>query len=206
MHHEPIRVLLIEDEPAQARLIAEQLISSSNHTFALESVETLAQGHERLTRGQTDVVLLDLSLPDSTGADSLLKIQAKFPDVPIVVLTSVGDAALGLRLVQAGAQDFLPKNEVTGALMARALRYAVERKKASLVRERLVQELQGALAQVRTLRGLLPICSNCKKIRDTRGYWHTMEVYIQKHSEAVFSHGLCPECVRKLYPGLDLDL
>jgi hypothetical protein len=67
-------------------------------------------------------------------------------------------------------------------------------------RERLILELQNALAQVKTLSGLLPICSSCKKIRDDQGYWNQLEVYIQDHSEAVFSHSLCPDCAKKLYP------
>jgi len=70
------------------------------------------------------------------------------------------------------------------------------------VREKLLQELQGALADVKTLRGLLPICSSCKKIRDDDGYWQTLEHYIQEHSEARFSHGLCGDCIEKLYPEL----
>lgn len=66
-------------------------------------------------------------------------------------------------------------------------------------------ELKEALENVRRLEGLLPICSSCKKIRDDKGYWNAVESYIQKHSEAEFSHGICPECARKLYPGLKLD-
>ncbi len=57
-------------------------------------------------------------------------------------------------------------------------------------------------AEIRALKGLLPICSNCKKIRDDKGYWHMVEVYIAEHSEADFTHGICPECVGKMYPGL----
>ncbi|HUJ74981.1 MAG TPA: histidine kinase N-terminal 7TM domain-containing protein [bacterium] len=70
------------------------------------------------------------------------------------------------------------------------------------VRERLLAELQAALADVRTLRGLLPICSSCKKIRDDDGYWQTLEHYVQAHSEARFSHGLCEDCIQRLYPEL----
>jgi len=70
------------------------------------------------------------------------------------------------------------------------------------VRERLLEELQAALSDVRTLRGLLPICSSCKKIRDDEGYWQTLEHYVQLHSEARFSHGLCGDCIQKLYPEL----
>ena len=77
-----------------------------------------------------------------------------------------------------------------------------EHKRFGEEREQLVRELQAALAQVKTLSGFLPICSNCKKIRDDRGYWNQLEQYIQEHSEAEFSHSICPECAKKLYPDL----
>ena len=75
-----------------------------------------------------------------------------------------------------------------------------ERKRVELERERLVQELQEALGRVKTLSGLLPICAGCKKIRDDRGYWTQIEAYLQAHSEAEFSHGLCPDCVASHFP------
>ncbi|MEW6488039.1 MAG: hypothetical protein AB1578_08995, partial [Thermodesulfobacteriota bacterium] len=65
-----------------------------------------------------------------------------------------------------------------------------------------IEELQGALARIRTLSGLLPICASCKRIRDDKGYWNQLEAYLQAHSEAEFTHGICPECQEALYPGL----
>jgi FixJ family two-component response regulator len=76
----------------------------------------------------------------------------------------------------------------------------VQRKKAEEEREKVIRELQQALTEVKTLSGLLPICASCKKIRDDKGYWNQIEVYIREHSRAEFSHGLCPDCARKLYP------
>ncbi len=81
-----------------------------------------------------------------------------------------------------------------------------ERKLAEAERERLVQELQNALAEVRTLSGLLPICASCKKIRDDRGYWTQLEGYIQAHSDAKFTHGICPDCMKELYPDFTPDV
>ena len=80
-----------------------------------------------------------------------------------------------------------------------------ERKKAEEKRARLISELQSALAKVRTLSGLLPICSSCKKIRDDKGYWNQIESYIHTHSEVQFSHSICPDCAKKLYPELYED-
>jgi PAS domain S-box-containing protein len=75
-----------------------------------------------------------------------------------------------------------------------------ERKQAEAERERLIRELQDALIRVKKLSGLLPICASCKKIRDDKGYWNQLEAYIQDHSEAEFSHGICPDCAKRLYP------
>lgn len=79
------------------------------------------------------------------------------------------------------------------------------RKQAEEERERLINELKQALADIKTLSGLVPICSNCKKIRDDKGYWTQVEAYVQEHSQAQFSHGFCPECMRKLFPNLKFD-
>jgi hypothetical protein len=82
-----------------------------------------------------------------------------------------------------------------------AKRKQTEREKAEKI-----EQLKQALNEVKTLRGILPICASCKKIRDDEGYWNQIEGYIQKHSDAQFSHGVCPECVKKLYPDLDLEV
>jgi len=82
------------------------------------------------------------------------------------------------------------------------LRDITERKRIEEEREKLIHELQDALANIKTLRGLLPICSYCKKIRDDKGYWNRIESYIQDHSGAEFTHGMCPECLKKFHPDL----
>ncbi len=79
------------------------------------------------------------------------------------------------------------------------------RKQAEDEREKLISELRKALTEVKKLSGMLPICSSCKKIRDDKGYWNQIEAYIAEHSEAEFSHGLCPECLKNMYPGIDID-
>ena len=80
------------------------------------------------------------------------------------------------------------------------LRDASDRIRAEQEREKLIRELEDALEKIKSLRGLLPICAHCKKIRDDRGYWAQVETYVEAHSLAEFSHGICPECVRKYYP------
>ena len=78
-----------------------------------------------------------------------------------------------------------------------------ERKQSEAERENLIKKLQAAFSEVKTLSGLFPICASCKKIRDDNGYWNQIESYIRKHSDAEFSHSICPECTKKLYPELD---
>ena len=78
-----------------------------------------------------------------------------------------------------------------------------KRKKIEMDRDKLIQKLKDALERVKTLRGLIPICAACKKIRDDKGFWHEVEKYIKEHSGAEFSHGLCPKCLIELYPNLE---
>ena len=94
----------------------------------------------------------------------------------------------------------------TSRLLQRSIRYAVQRNQVERRREELISELKVAIAKIRTLGGLLPICSSCKSIRDDEGYWNQLETYIGDHSDAEFSHGVCPQCLGKLYPDRSPDL
>ncbi len=192
MKRKSIRVLLIDDEPAHAWLVRDQLNSAAGSAVELIHVESLAEGIQKLADGGFDAVLLDLSLPDSYGADTFPSVRARFPRVPIVVLTSLEDQEYGDHLINAGAQDYLVKGQIDSRSLYRTVRHAVER-------QQLILELQEALAEVKTLSGLLPICSACKKIRDDSGYWTQIEQYIEKRSDAQFTHGICPDCVGRLY-------
>jgi PAS domain S-box-containing protein len=93
------------------------------------------------------------------------------------------------------------QEKVVGSI--ESIRDITAAKRLEKEREKLIGELQGAIAKIRTLSGLLPICAACKKIRDDKGYWNQIETFIRDHSEAEFSHGICPDCARKLYPDLD---
>ena len=95
-----------------------------------------------------------------------------------------------------------PLRDATGGIVAGIIvaRNIDRRKKLEREREDLIRDLQEALANIKTLSGLLPICASCKKIRDDTGYWNQIETYIKKHSDATFTHGICPECMKKLYP------
>ena len=90
---------------------------------------------------------------------------------------------------------------VSGKIVGRMASFIdiTRRKEIESDREKLIKKLQDALDKIKTLRGIIPICASCKKIRDDEGYWNEIESYIKKHSEADFSHGICPECAQKLY-------
>jgi len=196
----PLRVLVVEDDAEMAALLRVLLADARGRPFETACAVSLDDALRQLAAGAPDVVLLDLNLPDSAGEETFRRVRERAPEAPVVVLTSVEDDALSDRLVGAGAQDYLVKAEVRGSIVARTLRHAVERRRAALERERILGDLQRALAEVKTLSGLLPICSGCKKIRDDRGYWTHVESYIQARSGAQFSHGICPECMQRLYP------
>jgi len=121
------RVLLIEDNPGDARLIRELLSAEEGASFFLEHADRLSTGLARLAQGNIDVILLDLSLPDSHGLEGLNKICAQVPKVPVVVLSGLSDEAVAINAVQEGAQDYLVKGSVDSALLVRSLRYAIER-------------------------------------------------------------------------------
>lgn len=130
MAFDRIRVLLVEDNPGDARLLREVVKEAESAHIQLTHVDTLAKALARLDADQFDVVMLDLSLPDAEGLDTLLRAHAQAPSVPIVVLTGLDDEGLAIRAVREGAQDYLVKGQVTGQLLVRAMRYATERKRA----------------------------------------------------------------------------
>jgi len=196
METQSINVLLIEDNPDDAVLIQRYLTNSRKVTYHVTHVDRLADGLACLKGINFDIVLLDLVLPDGPmGLDTFEKASAHTDHIPIIVLTGHDDDELAIEAVQKGAQDYIVKGQISGGMLGRAIRYAIERKK-------LMTQLEHSAREIKKLRGFLPICANCKKIRDDRGYWTQVEVYISKHSEAEFSHGLCPECSKLLYPGL----
>jgi len=132
----PIRALLIEDNPGDARLILEMLreAGAGSASVALSRADHLAGGLERLADSDVDLVLLDLSLPDSRGLETFEAVHSAAPHVPVVVLSGLDDEALALRAVHEGAQDYLVKGQVDGGTVLRSMRYAIERKRLEAAR------------------------------------------------------------------------
>ncbi|MFQ5988480.1 MAG: GAF domain-containing protein [Candidatus Methylomirabilales bacterium] len=143
MRETPIKVLLIEDDSGDARLIREMLASVTTTPIDVNWVDRLVTGLKCLTTDGFDVVVLDLVLPDSQGLTTFIRTRARAPQVPIIVLTDVGDEAVGVKAVREGAQDYLVKGQIDNHLLVRALRYAIERK-------RMEAELQGYTRDIAT--------------------------------------------------------
>jgi phosphoserine phosphatase RsbU/P len=144
-----LKLLVVDDNPHDVDLVRAQLAEASRATtFEVESVGRLSAALERLARKDVDVVLLDLALPDTNGTQGVVRLARDASDIPVVVLTGNDNEALGLRAVQDGAQDYLVKGQVSGPVLQRSLRYAVERKRA-----------EHALARLAVVMGAL--CFDC---------------------------------------------
>ncbi len=185
---DPIKTLLIEDNPGDRQIV--KALLEEFKEISVDHADTLEKGMKLLENGDYNSVLLDLNLPDSSGVNTLVSILVKFPEYPVVVLTAHDEVELGILSVQSGAQDYLNKQYLNGRLIMHCIRYAIERHK-------LINRLKQSLREIDRLRGLLPICMNCKKIRDDKGYWKQIEQYISDRSSVRFTHGLCPECFKK---------
>ncbi|MGV0027403.1 response regulator [Phormidesmis priestleyi] len=175
MAEQPIQVLLVEDNPADVRLLLEILKESSNR-FEVTQVDRLDAAINHLTIASFDVILLDLTLPDSLGLDTFLKLHQRVSAMPIVVLTGLDDETLTLRAMQEGAQDYLVKGKVTGDLLARSLRYAIERQRSE--------------QKIREQAALLDITTDAMLVRDLQHnivFWNkgAERLYGWKSEEAI---------------------
>ena len=137
-----MKVLLLEDNPREVRLLPELLVSNYSNPIQLESTGLLAEAMQCLDESDFDVVLMDLGLPDSDGMDTLKCLSNAHPTMPVVVLTGRDDERLALEALRLEAEDYVLKTEMQGGILARALRYGVERNRRLLAEERLghVQE------------------------------------------------------------------
>ncbi len=184
-----IRVLLVEDNPADARLVREMLADAEGALFSLTHVPDLEKGIEALARDHFDAVLLDLGLPDALGLQAVDPVRKAAPDVPIVVLSGRQDESLAIQAVQSGAQDYLIKGRDTGEMIARSIRYAIERTRSGLYinhlahhdaltnlpnRRLFLDRLEQALARTRRDNRILALLfldlDQFKHVNDTHGH------------------------------------
>ncbi|HUI09197.1 MAG TPA: response regulator [Bacteroidota bacterium] len=193
-----LSVLVAEDDALVSDIIEHQLglIGCAVVGKASDGTQVVEKSRELAP----DIVLMDIEMPGLDGLQATEEIQRTAPR-PVVLLTAHESPDLVARAGRAGAGGYLVK-PTTPEELDRTLAIAVARFNDLMELRRLNEQLTAALASVKTLSGLLPICASCKKIRDDRGYWLAVEAYIMGHTDARFSHGCCPECRQKLYPDL----
>ena len=194
-----VRILVVDDDADVAHGTAHLLTKAGYVTAqAGNGVEAL----QTLAAFRPDLVLSDRDMPEMDGMELCRRIKGDpaLADVFVVLIsgsfTQTEEQSDGL---EAGADSYIVRPIANRELAARVAAFVRILRLNRALREKNA-ELEAALAKVKLLDGLLPICAGCKKIRDDQGYWSRVESYIQKHSEARFSHGICPDCVKKFYP------
>ena len=199
--------ILVVDDTAEVRGMLSVLLETAGYQGILFA-ESAEAAFERLGMDgsgaapvDVDVILMDINMPGLDGVEACRRIKAveRFCDTPVIMVTAMAEAGFLEAAFAAGATDYLAKPINRVELLAR-MRSALRLKREMDRRKAREQELEQALGEVKNLRGLLPICGQCKKIRDEQGQWQAVESYIKAHSEADFSHGICPECLNKHYP------
>jgi DNA-binding response OmpR family regulator len=193
-----MRILLAEDEPVTL-IKLEALLKDWGY-----EVLCAADGHQTWAALETnpdlELVISDVQMPGLHGDEVCRQARARFPERSLyVILLTAARATREGRIagLLAGADDYLHKPFDPGELHARL---EVGRRVLNLQRElrARVQELQAAMASIKQLSGLLPICAYCKNIRDDRNYWRQIEEYVSAHTDARFSHGICPACLEAI--------
>lgn len=194
----PPIVLIVDDEPRNLQLLGSLLYDdlgcdlcfATNGREALDSVASVTP----------DLVLLDVNMPDMNG----YQVCAAFHEtdgcreIPVIFITALGEQDDIVRGFEAGGSDYVVKPFERRELLAR-VRVHLELKLGRDELKRKNDELEEAIARIRRLEGILPICSFCKKIRNEQNLWEQLEAYLTEHSDVLFSHGICPECREKHY-------
>jgi len=188
-------IMIVDDETVDREAVV-RVFKDTPDNFTMVEAEDCSQARRMMTDGRVDLALVDYQLPDGLGVDLLDGLAAS--GIPAIVVTGAGSESIAMRAIRQGVADYVIK-DLSGNYLETLpviVRNVLARFRAERDRERLLAELEAALEKVQTLRGLIPICANCKSIRDDKGYWEQLEVFISKHSLAEFSHGICPECMK----------
>jgi len=194
--------LLIAEDDVMSQVMLKAMVAQAGYEPVVTG-DGLSAYEELSKPDAPKLAVLDWMMPGMDGVEVCRKVRETNTNDPpyLILLTSRDNREDIVKGLQSGANDYIVKPYNVEELQ---VRIGIGRKvvdlQASLAGR--ITELQAALAQIKTLQGILPICASCKKIRDDQGYWNQIESYIGNHTDAQFSHGICPECARKLYPKL----
>ncbi|MDZ4183766.1 MAG: response regulator [Desulfuromonadales bacterium] len=193
-------ILIIDDDQNQRKTLTDIIAAKGYQTLMAADG---AAGLAVLQENPVNLVLTDLGLPDISGIDILSEVKSLYPEIQVIILTGIATVDSAVEATNLGAFSYLRKPYDIDQLLLQIQR-AIEKQRVEeelrLSRQLLedkVTELEATLARVKQLEGILPICMYCKKIRNDQEDWQQMEEYISQHSEANFSHGLCPECYKQ---------
>jgi sigma-B regulation protein RsbU (phosphoserine phosphatase) len=193
-----MKILIAEDDAISRKILQTILIKDG---YDVVAVEDGLKALESLQKETPDMLITDWMMPDLDGVELSRQVRAlKLPSyVYIVLLTALTEKQRIIEGLVAGADDYVTKPYDKTELLARvkAGKRVIQLEKTLLQKN---QELSQALAQVKQLKGIVPICMHCKKIRNDKNYWQQVEEYVAEHTEADFSHSICPECLEEHYP------
>jgi DNA-binding response OmpR family regulator len=202
---EHFKILVTDDDPGV--LLLESTVLRRAGYEVLEAT-TGAECLETVRAHHPDLVILDVMLPDTSGVEVCRQIKgdSDLQDVFVVLASGIRvsseSQAEGLDI---GADGYVIRPISNKEFLARVQSMERIKRAEDALREKerrqqeLILQLQEALAEIKTLKGFIPICASCKKIRDDEGYWNQLEIYLSKHTDAVFSHGLCPDCAEQYW-------
>ena len=192
-----IKIMIVEDE-----IITAESEKQSLEELGYSVISAVASAEKAIKKAEEDkpdLVLMDIELKgEMDGVEAAGKIHSRF-DIPSLFVTAYSDDKLLKRAKIAEPFGYIIKPFQKRELHSN-IEMALYKNMAEKERKKLIKELQDSLAKVKQLTGLLPICANCKDIRNDKGYYEQIEKYISGHSDAEFSHGICPKCAKKLYP------
>jgi len=185
------KLLIVDDTPENLVILYKTLREDYQIIGANSGQEALRLASSTVP----DLILLDIMMPEISGFEvcRILKEQELLRDIPVIFITALIEETDEVRGFSLGAADYITKPFKPAILKRRISTHLELKSQRDALADKNI-ELEKALANVKELSGLLPICMMCKKIRDDEGYWSQLETYISLHSKALFSHGICPDC------------
>ncbi len=196
-------VMIVDDNPKNVQVLGTILMEKKyNVSVATGGKQALAQ----VGKVKPEVILLDIMMPDIDGYEVCRRLKEKeeTADIPVIFLTAKTDTDDIVKGFELGAVDYVTKPFKSKELIARVHTHIANTRMRNHLEQR-NKELEEALHDVRTLSGLLPICSGCKKIRDEEGHWIQVELFIRDRIDVEFSHGICPDCAKTYFEFVKKD-